>query len=99
MGLPAEDALNARNFFSSRVPALKQNQFGAAAGAPIIKDRVFIFGTYQGLRDRREAQSVQAFVPSAAQRAGDFTSSAVTLTNPWIRSPIVHSQTRQGIPV
>ncbi len=28
------DALNARNFFSSRVPALKQNQFGAAAGAP-----------------------------------------------------------------
>ena len=75
------DALNARNFFSSRVPDLKQNQFGAAAGAPIIKDRVFIFGTYQGLRDRREAQTVQAFVPSAAQRAGDFTASAVTLTN------------------
>ena len=61
------DALNARNFFSSRVPALKQNQFGAAAGGPVIKDKMFIFGTYQGLRDRREAQTVQAFVPSAAR--------------------------------
>ncbi|HYI93777.1 MAG TPA: TonB-dependent receptor, partial [Bryobacteraceae bacterium] len=75
------DAMNARNFFADRVPDLKQNQFGVAAGAPIIKDKVFIFGTYQGLRDRREAQSVEAFVPSAAQRAGDFTGSSVTLTN------------------
>jgi hypothetical protein len=75
------DALNARNFFSSRVPDLKQNQFGVAAGAPIVRDKVFVFGTYQGLRDRREAQTVQAFVPTAAQRAGDFTGSDVTLTN------------------
>jgi hypothetical protein len=75
------DALNARNFFSSRVPDLKQNQFGVAAGAPIVRDKIFVFGTYQGLRDRREAQTVQAFVPSAAQRAGDFTGSDATLTN------------------
>lgn len=76
------DALNARNFFSSRVPALKQNQFGAAAGGPVIRDKVFLFGTYQGLRDRREAQSVEALVPSAAERTGDFSSSGVTLSNP-----------------
>ncbi len=75
------DAMNARNFFASRVPDLKQNQFGVAAGGPVVKDKVFVFGSYQGLRDRREAQSVQAFVPSAAQRAGDFTSAGVTLTN------------------
>jgi hypothetical protein len=75
------DAMNARNFFSDRVPDLKQNQFGVAGGGPVIKDKVFVFGTYQGLRDRREAQSVQAFVPSAAQRAGDFTSTGVTLSN------------------
>ena len=75
------DALNARNFFASRVPALKQNQFGGAAGGPVIKDKLFIFGTYQGLRDRREAQSVTAFVPTNAERAGDFTASGVTLTN------------------
>ena len=76
------DVFNARNFFSPRVPDLKQNQFGAAAGTPIIRDKVFFFGSYQGLRDRREAQTVQALVPSAAERAGDFTGSGVSLKNP-----------------
>ena len=76
------DALNARNFFSSRVPAVKQNQFGAAGGGPVIKDKVFVFGSYQGLRDRREAETVVALVPSAAQRGGNFTSLGTTLTNP-----------------
>ncbi len=76
------DALNARNFFSSRVPALKQNQFGGAAGSPIIKDKLFVFGSYQGLRDHREAQTVEALVPSDAQRAGDFSGLGAALTNP-----------------
>jgi hypothetical protein len=74
--------LNARNFFSPRVPAEKQNQFGAAAGGPVIKDRLFIFGSYQGLRDHREAQSIQALVPTDAQRSGDFTGLGQTLVNP-----------------
>jgi hypothetical protein len=76
------DALNARNFFAARVPAIKQNQFGAAAGGPILRDRIFVFGSYQGLRDRREAQTVEALVPSPAQRRGDFTGSGTTLINP-----------------
>lgn len=76
------DAFNARNFFADRVPAIKQNQFGGAAGLPILKDRWFIFGSYQGLRDHREAQTVQALVPSSAQRAGDFTGLGINLTNP-----------------
>ena len=79
------DAFNARNFFSDRVPALKQNQFGAAAGAPIVKDKLFVFGSYQGLRDHREAQTVEALVPSDAQRSGDFSNT--TITNPTIQSP------------
>jgi hypothetical protein len=76
------DAFNARNFFSDRVPALKQNQFGAAAGGPVIKDKIFFFGSYQGLTDHREAQSVEAAVPSSAQRAGDFTGLSTTLNSP-----------------
>jgi hypothetical protein len=76
------DKLNARNFFAPRVPALKQNQFGAAAGAPIIKDKLFVFGSYQGLRDHGEAQSVVALVPSAAQRSGDFSGLGAPLQNP-----------------
>ena len=76
------DALNARSFFQPRVPAQKQNQFGVAAGGPLKKNSLFAFGSYQGLRDRREADTIEALVPSAAQRAGDFSGSGVTLTNP-----------------
>src|SRR5882672_3198617 len=44
-------ALDARNFFDGPViPAFKRNQFGGSAGAPIKKDRTFIFGDYEGLR-------------------------------------------------
>lgn len=74
--------LNARNFFSPSVPALHQNQFGAAAGGPIKKNSLFVFGTYEGLRDRREAQTVESFLPTAAERSGDFRASGVTLTDP-----------------
>lgn len=44
-------ALDARNFFDlATIPPFKRNQFGASAGGPIIKDRTFIFGDYEGLR-------------------------------------------------
>ena len=67
------DALNARNFFSDVVPGEKQSQFGAAAGGRIRKDKLFYFGSYQGLRDRPQAVPVEAFVPSAAHRSGNFS--------------------------
>jgi hypothetical protein len=76
------DKLNARNFFSPRVADQKQNQFGAAAGGPVLKDKLFLFGSYQGLRDRREADTIEALVPSTAQRNGDFTGLGSDLTNP-----------------
>jgi hypothetical protein len=67
------DALNARNFFAPRVPKEKQNQFGFAMGGPIKHDKLFVFGSYQGLRDRPESVPRKAFVPSAAHRSGDFS--------------------------
>src|SRR5215813_8661186 len=73
---------NARNYFSPTVPGLHQNQFGAAAGGPIKKDKVFVFGTYEGLRDAREAQTIESLLPTAAERNGNFTASASTLADP-----------------
>ena len=67
------DDLNARNFFSESVPGEKQNQFGGAGGGPIKKDKLFVFGSYQGLHDRPEAVPAVVTVPSAAHRSGDFT--------------------------
>jgi hypothetical protein len=52
---------NARNFFASSNPQLAQNQFGAAAGGPIIKDKLFIFGSYEGLRVRQGSLVTGAF--------------------------------------
>jgi hypothetical protein len=76
------NALNARNFFSPTVPVVKQNQFGGGIGGPVKKDKLFFYGSYQGLRNHQQAQSVRAFVPTAAQRAGDFTGVSSTLLNP-----------------
>jgi len=63
-------ALDARNFFDpSQIPAFRRNQFGAALGGPIVKDRTFFFADYEGLRENQGITS-QAIVPSAAVRQG-----------------------------
>ncbi len=72
------DALNARNYFASTVPSLKQNQFGATAGGRIIKNRLFWFGSYQGFRIRQ--QTLQPSAPlTADERAGLITSTTPVL--------------------
>ena len=67
-------SLDAKNFFDSPgpIPEFRQNQFGAAAGGPIIKNRTFIFGDYQGTRIRTGLTS-QATVAPIAWRTGDFS--------------------------
>ncbi len=67
------DKLDARNFFDVTKPAYRQNQFGVTFGGPILKNRLFFFGDYEGLRIR-QGQTNTALVPTDAQRRGDFTS-------------------------
>ena len=76
------DNLNARNFFAARVPGKIQNQFGFAAGGPIRRDKLFIFGSHQALRYRAEALGVSLNVPSTAARGGDFRELSAALRNP-----------------
>jgi hypothetical protein len=65
------DAMDASDYFTQNVQPLKQNQFGATFGGPILKDKTFFFGYYEGFRNR-QGESVPATVPSAAEREGNF---------------------------
>ncbi|HYZ84619.1 MAG TPA: carboxypeptidase regulatory-like domain-containing protein [Bryobacteraceae bacterium] len=75
------DAFDARDFFSPRVPILKRNQFGASLGGPIRKSKTFFFGNYEGVRER-SAPTRTASVPTLPEREGDFSQSAVKPLDP-----------------
>jgi hypothetical protein len=67
------DLFNARNYFATKTSTLKRNQFGGTLGGPVVKNKLFFFGAYQGTTLRQDPSDVRAFVPTAAMLAGDFT--------------------------
>ncbi len=68
--------LNANDFFANQGgvprPPFTQNQFGANAGGPIRRDKLFFFGSYEGFRQRK-GSIFTTWVPDAAERTGDFS--------------------------
>ena len=71
-------ALDARNFFDGPIPPFKRNQFGGSAGLPIRKDRTFVFGDYEGLRQSLGMTTVDT-VPSVAARRGQLSTGQVAV--------------------
>jgi len=71
-------ALDASNFFDIIKPPFRRNQFGGTAGGPIRKDRTFIFGDYEGLRQTLNVTQ-RSTVPSMAARSGQLTTGNVTV--------------------
>jgi|HubBroStandDraft_1064217.scaffolds.fasta_scaffold00102_10 outer membrane receptor protein involved in Fe transport len=65
------DAMDASDYFTQGVQPLKQNQFGATFGGPIVKSKTFFFGYYEGFRNR-QGETVPATVPSLAETQGNF---------------------------
>ncbi len=72
--------LDARDFFSPERNVFRQNQFGGTIGGPIKKNKVFFFGDYQGTRTTQGISSGLLSVPSLANRAGNFSDVAGSLT-------------------
>ncbi len=69
------EALNARNYFATttaRKPEYRRNLFGATLGAPILHDKLFFFGDYQGILQRIGVTRIST-VPTVAERNGIFT--------------------------
>jgi hypothetical protein len=80
-------ALNARNYFDGdEKPEFNRNQFGFGAGGPIVRDRTFVFGTLDFLRERRGLSRL-ATVPTLAVRGGDLSSLGQTITDPYTGRP------------
>ncbi len=65
--------LDARNYFDTTLPPFHRNQFGFSGGAPIIKNKTFIFADYEGIRQDK-SDTFSDLVPSAAARAGTLCS-------------------------
>jgi carboxypeptidase family protein len=81
------NVLDAPNYFDQgSAPPFQRNQFGGSLGGPIRANKTFLFGNYEGLRQRLQQTSV-AFVPDAASRASAVPA-VQPLLNLWPESPI-----------
>ena len=81
-------AMNSRQFFAPERDALKRNQFGGTVGGPIVRNRLFYFGSYQGTEVRNTPAGNIRFVPTAAERAGNFAATSRQLVDPVSRVPV-----------
>ena len=72
-------ALDSRSFFAqtSATPPFRQNQFGGALGGPLKRNRLFLFGNYEGFRQAETLSSVSV-VPDAKVRLGQFPNASGT---------------------
>ncbi len=72
-----EGALASRVYFANPAlakPEYLQNQFGAAAGGPVLRDRLFVFGYYEGFRLKDgTTNTLNVLVPGSQERGGNFS--------------------------
>ncbi len=81
------NATDARNFFDppgAKIPPLRRNQFGGLVGGPIVRDRLFFLGNYEGLRQRSSAPARSISLGAEAREgrlptpSGGFTTVTVS---------------------
>ncbi len=75
--------LDGKNYFTpaGTKPAFRQNQFGGTLGGPIIRNKTFFFGSYEGTRSTQQITALTN-VPTPAMVNGDFSSIPRTILDP-----------------
>ena len=84
-------ALDARSYFDTTLPPLKRNQFGGVFGGPIVRSKAFFFGGYEGFR-QSQGTTLVTDMPTAAERAGDFSDSETPVIDPFTQVPYPGNQ-------
>jgi hypothetical protein len=79
--------LDARNYFATSQLGFQRNQYGGQLGGPIVKDKMFIFGSIQR-SDIREEQPFISTVPTLKMHSGDFSDLSTTITDPFPTGPV-----------
>ncbi len=75
------DKLDAADYFETQGKSeLRQNQFGGTIGGPIVKNKIFFFGDYEGLRRVQGNTFSGLSVPTVAERNSNFTNLADLIT-------------------
>ncbi|HEX9833538.1 MAG TPA: TonB-dependent receptor, partial [Mycobacterium sp.] len=86
---------NEKSYFALEKDSLRRQQFGGTLGGPVLENRLFFFGAYQGRREKTAPSTAQRFVPTAAMRGGDFTTFASPSCNNrqiTLRAPFVNNR-------
>jgi outer membrane receptor protein involved in Fe transport len=79
--------LNARNFFAASVSPFHQNQFGAYLGGPVVRNKLFFFGSWESYRQSGSPGVSTITVLSERERRGDFGELPRALIDPATQQP------------
>src|SRR2546426_2461312 len=91
------DLFNARNYFATTNSTLKRNQFGGTFGGPVVHNKLFFFGGFQGTTIRSDSANTRQYVPTTAELSGDFTAVSspacnagrqITLKGPFVNNKV-----------
>ena len=83
------DAFNAKNWYATTKPPLRYNNFGASLGGPILRNKLFAYFNYTGLRSHSESVN-QSRVPTSDELEGNFANNNVSTI---IYDPLTYNPT------
>lgn len=89
------DDLDAKNYFDSKtkpIPSFRMNQFGGTVGGPIVRNKTFFFGYYDG-EVIHQQQSYLDSVPTALMRGGDFSQLTTPIYDPSTYDAVTNRRT------